>query len=109
MNPSIHLLKTRQPLRQIARAALLTTLIASQAFGIGDFNPRPPLPNLIGLGQGTSTIGFQLSPGQIETIRRRVEFMPDFSPAARASRPTLVLLIHGRTDGLDVRDFVNRA
>ncbi|MFN7343910.1 MAG: hypothetical protein ACK5S4_01055 [bacterium] len=97
MNPSIHLLKTRQPLRQIARAALLTTLIASQAFGIGDFNPRPPLPNLIGLGQGTSTIGFQLSPGQIETIRRRVEFMPDFSPAARASRPTLVLLIHGRT------------
>lgn len=99
MKTSLLISKASQSLRQAGRAALLAALIASQAYGAGGLNLTPPeLPTIGGGGSsGSPSVGFQLTAGQIAAIRRRADFMPNFGPAARATRPTLVLLIHGRS------------
>jgi len=96
MQPDIIIIKALQSIFKAGKSAVIVALMASQTWGAGGLDLTPPLP---GLGGGTFSPqgGFQLTAGQIAVIRQRASFRPDFSPQARNSRPTLVLLIHGRT------------
>jgi hypothetical protein len=95
MKTSLLISQALQAFRKTGQVATFLTLISSQVFGAGGLD----LPSFPGFGgnQGSPAPGFQLTPGQIAVIRERAAFRPDFSPSARSSRPTLVLLIHGRT------------
>lgn len=90
------LLQTRRSFQSVGMCAAAFALFASQTWGAGGFDPKPPLPGLVS-GSPLVSGGIQFTAEQMTTIRQRVSFLPDFSPQARSSRPTLVLLVHGRT------------